>query len=118
MEKAISSPQIVNQLIFATVAGSQAGDFIERLTRDEFYVTRIDSRGGILHEATVSLLIGLDRIHLPRLLELLREHCCRRRKFIPAHTEAPFIEAPTVMIEAEIGGATVYALNVERFEQL
>jgi len=118
MKRDISSPQIVNQLILATVAGSQAGEFVERLTRDEFYVTRIDSRGGFLHEATVSLLIGLDKIQLPRLLELLREYCRRHRKFIPAHAEAPFFEAPTVMIEAEIGGATVYALDVERFEQL
>jgi uncharacterized protein YaaQ len=118
MKRQITSPQNVNQLIFATVAGSQASEFVEQLTRNEFYVTQIDSTGGILHEATVSLLIGLDRIHLPRFLELLREYCSRRRKFIPAHAEAPFFEAPTVMIEAEIGGATVYAFNVERFEQL
>jgi uncharacterized protein YaaQ len=118
MKSEIPASQTVNQLIFATVAGSQASEFIERLTHDDFHVTQIDSRGGILHEATVSLLIGLDRTQLPLLLELFREYCRRRRKFIPAHTEAPFIEAPTVMIEAEIGGATIYAFNVERFEQL
>jgi uncharacterized protein YaaQ len=114
----MNTTETVNQIVFATVAGSQAGELSKRLLRERFHVTEIDSRGGILHEATVSLLIGLDRMRLPRLLELLRRYCRRRRKFIPAHAEAPFFEAPTVMIEAEVGGATVYAFDVERFEQL
>lgn len=114
----MTEPQTVNQLVVATVAGSQAGDLVERLVREEFHVTQIDSRGGILHEATVSLLIGLDKTDLPRLLAVIRECCRRRRQFVPAHAEAPFLEAPAVMIEAEIGGATAYVFDVERFQQL
>jgi len=108
----------VNQLVFVTVAGAQAGNLTDRLTRDGFTVTQMDSRGGILHAATVSLLIGLDRTRLPCLLEHLRECCRTRRRFIPAHVEAPLLEAQPVMIEAEVGGATIYVLDVERFEQL
>ena len=114
----MTSPNAVNQLVIATVAGAQAGTLMDRLTRDGFYITRVDSSGGILHEATVSLLIGLDRARLPRLLEHIRECCRTRRQFIPAHVEAPSLEIQRVMIEAEVGGATVYVLNVERFEQL
>ena len=109
---------IVNQLIIANVAGAQANTLTERLTHDGFYVTQVDSSGGILYEATTTLLIGLDRQHLPQLLEHVRECCSTRRRFIPAHVEAPLLEVQPVMIEAEVGGATVYALNVERFEQL
>ena len=114
----MSPPNTVNQLIVATIAGSQAGALTERLTRDEFYVTQMDSRGGILHEATISLIIGLDRARLPRLLKHLRECCPTQRRYIPAHVEAPLLEIQPMMIEAETGGATIYALDVERFEQL
>lgn len=107
----------VDRLVLATVAGSQTSELVERLIGDGFYVTRIDSRGGILHESTDSLLIGLDWARLPRFLEHVRECCLRRRQFIPVHAEAPFLDAPTVMLEAEIGGATVYVFKVERFEQ-
>jgi uncharacterized protein YaaQ len=112
-----SSPTI-NQLVLATVSGTQAGELIGRLNRDRFYVTKIDSSGGLLYEATVLLLIGLDGIRLSRLLEHIRECCPTRRKFVPAHVETPFFAAQPVMIEAEIGGATIYVLDVERFEQL
>lgn len=109
---------VVNQLVLVTVAGSQAGALTDRLVRDEFYVTQVDSSGGILREAANSLLIGLDHARLPRLLEHIRECCPTRRQFIPAHVEAPLLEVQPMMIEAEVGGATVYVLDVERFEQL
>ncbi len=114
----MAASKVVNQLVVATVAGSQAGELTERLTGDGFYVTQINSSGGILHEATVSLLIGLDGARLPRLLEHVRELCPTRLKFLPAHVEGPFLETQPVMIEAMVGGATVYVFDVERFEQL
>lgn len=112
------SPDIVNQLVVATVAGAQAGELTDKLTHDGFRVTQINSSGGILQEASVSLLIGLDKARLPRLLEHVRECCRTRRQFLPAHLEGPFLEVQPIMIEAEVGGAIIYALDVERFEQL
>ena len=114
----MTSRNVVNQLVIATVSGAQAGALTDRLTRDGFYVTQVDSSGGILYEATVSLIIGLNQARLPRLLEHIRECCPTRRRFIPAHVEAPLLEIQPVMIEAEVGGATIYALDIERFEQL
>jgi len=108
----------VNQLVIATISSTQAGALTGRLTRDGFYVTRVDSGGGILREATVSLFIGLDQAGLPRLLEHIRECCHARRRLIVAHPEAPLLEIQPVMIEAEVGGASLYVLDVERFEQL
>jgi uncharacterized protein YaaQ len=90
----------------------------ERLTRDGFYCTHIDSSGGILQEATVSLLIGFNKARLPSLLRSIRECCRTRQQFIPAHVEAPLLEIQPMLIETEVGGATVYILDVERFEQL
>jgi uncharacterized protein YaaQ len=114
----MASGDAINQLAIATVSGAQAGALIDRLTRDGFTVTRVDSSGGILHEATVSLLIGLEQARLSHLLALIRECCRTRRRFIPAHVEAPLLEIQPMLIEAEVGGATVYVLDVERFEQL
>jgi uncharacterized protein YaaQ len=108
----------VNQLVLVTVASSQTGALVKQLTADGFYVTQIDSQGGLLYETTVSLLIGLDRTRLPRLLKHIRDCCKTRRQYIPAYAEAPMLEAQSVMIEAEVGGASIFVFNVERFEQL
>jgi uncharacterized protein YaaQ len=114
----VTPRNIVNQLVIANVAGAYANELTDRLTRSGFYVTQVDSSGGILYEATTTLLIGLDEAHLPQLLEHVRECCHTRRRYVPAHVEAPLLEVQPMMIEAEVGGATIYTLNVERFEQL
>ena len=114
----VTPPNVVNQLVIATVSGTQASTLTDRLIQDDFYVTQVDSSGGILQEMRISLLIGLDRGRLPRLLDHVRECCRTQRRFIPAHVEAPLLEIQPMMIEAEVGGATVYVLDVERFEQL
>ena len=114
----MTSTETVNQLVLATVASSQAGALVKRLTADRFFVTEIDSQGGVLYEATVTLLIGLDRPLLPRCLKHIRETCQTRRQYVPAYAEAPMLEAQSVMVEAEVGGASVFVFDVERFEKL
>jgi uncharacterized protein YaaQ len=112
-----ATPSHVNQLVCVTVAGEQVSELTQRLIGDGFHATQVD-RGGLLQETPVSLLIGLHRADLPRLLTHLRECCRTQRRFIPTQAETAWIEGLGMMIEAEVGGATIYALDVERFEQL
>jgi len=114
----VTEPEVVNQLVIATTASMQAGPLTERLVRDGFYVTQVNSSGGLLYEATVSLLIGLDKRRLARVLTHIRECCPTRRRFVPTYIEPPVFEAQSMMIEADVGGAKVYVLDVEYFERL
>jgi uncharacterized protein YaaQ len=114
----MTSANLVNQMVIATVAGDQAGELTQHLTEDGFYFTQVDSRGGLLEEPTICLLIGLNHARLERLLTHLRECCHARRRFIPVQVEAAPLQIQPSMIEAEVGGAIIYVLNVERFEQL
>ena len=108
----------IDQLVVATVARFQARTLTDRLISQGFSVTQVDSSGGILNEATVSLLIGLDGKRLPQALKTIRECCRVQRRYLPALVEDPLLEGGPVVIETEEGGATVVVLEVERFEQL
>jgi uncharacterized protein YaaQ len=109
----------INQLVIVTVSGDQAGGLTERLTRDGFHVTQVDSSGGVLDEVRTTLLIGLDQARQPDLLGHVRECCQRRRRFIPAQvSEGLTLQAQPLMIEAEVGGAVLYVLDVERFDRI
>ena len=107
----------INQLVIITATTSQLGDLTDRLRRDKFQFTQVNN-SGLFGEAAVSLLIGLDEARWPEVLEHVRIACHTRRHFIPANLEAPPLALQTALVEAEMGGAVVYALNVERFEQL
>lgn len=117
-----SSPEIasqgIDQLVIVIVSSSQAGMLMERLSQEDFHYTKVDSSGGFLHEATLCMFIGLDHERRAKLLNTIRQNCHRRKIYIPAHMDVTQIQGQPLMIEAEVGGATMFTLNVERFEQL
>lgn len=110
--------QDVSLLVIVILASDQVNELTQELIKSPFYFTRIDSSGGILEKSTVSLLIGINQARLEPLLEIIRKICHTRLKFIPARVEAPSMQGQPLMIEAEVGGAAVYVVDVERFEQL
>ena len=110
--------ECVDHLAIVTAAASQAAEVIDVLTGEGYCVTEVDSDGGMLEEATTTLLVGLSHERLPGLLEILHQHCSTQRRFMPAHADTPMVQVEPMVIEVEVGGATVYTLNVEHFEQL
>lgn len=112
----MASSDSVDQLVIATVAGAQVGVLTDRLLRDGFHVTQV-SRGSVFDELPVSLVVGLNHGRLPLLLDHVRECCHTRLRYLPSQFDASTVPA-MAMIEVEVGGAVVYVLPVERFEQL
>ena len=107
----------INELIVVVSAGEQGGDLTHHLVQGGFYFTLVDSSGGFLQNSTVCLLIGINRARREILLKIIRESCHVRRTYIPARVENPLLQGQPMMIEAEIGGASIYVLDVEQFEQ-
>jgi uncharacterized protein YaaQ len=107
----------IDLLFVVIVSSDQAGELTDKLVKNRFYFTRIDSSGGFLEQATMSLLVGIHHDRQEALLELIRICCHTRRMYIPARVEPPMIQSQPVMIEAEVGGATIFVFDVERFEQ-
>lgn len=82
------------------------------------FFTHIDSSGGVLYEPSVCLLTGLPGERLPELMELIRQYCQPYHQFIPTHLNVHPHIAPLPMVETEMGGAVVFIIEVDRFEQL
>ena len=107
-----------DQLLMLTVSGSQADILQKRLRQEKFGFTVMDSMGGVMQEPVTCLLIGFHHERLPAVLGIVRETCRLYRQYIPAQGILPGELASLSMVEAQLGGASVYLINVERFEQL
>jgi len=77
----------------------------------------IASSGGFLREGNTALWIAALPGQLSRVIDVLRRTCHRRAAHVPTY----YIEASYVIsafpIEVEVGGATVFICDVERFEE-
>ncbi|MBN1287641.1 MAG: cyclic-di-AMP receptor [Anaerolineae bacterium] len=108
------------KLIIAIVQNRDADITVKALTNACYVVTRLSSVGGFLHERNTTLFIGVDDAQVDAILGILRKHCHRRirSKVVPlAGIDSAGIERHGY-IEVEVGGATVFVLNVEHFEQI
>lgn len=110
--------ETIDRLAITIVDGSQSRDLIKILNGEGFSVTIVDAVGGFLHEALMTLLIGLPQSRLPRFFSIVREQCPRRTRYVPMGVELSLTPGYPMMIEASVGGATVFILPVERFVQL
>jgi uncharacterized protein YaaQ len=114
----MNSPATIDQLVIIIVSGLQVERLMKSLIKAGFYCTRIDNSGGIVQDPAVCLLVGLNQARLASLSALVREYCRSFRKYIPTQFNEPAGYGPLPLIEAQVGGALIYSMNVERFEQI
>lgn len=111
------SPSI-DRLVILVVTQSQANPLMRRLQEAKFYFTIIDSTGGLVQEPMLCLLLGFGQERMTELLDIVRECCKPHMKYVAAQMYAPGEMGGVPMIEAQVGGATVYSMVVEQFVQL
>ncbi len=105
------------KMILAVVQADDATAVMQAMNQAGYRVTRIATQGGWLRRENVTLLIGVDDAQVNHVLDILRRTSQRRTTFINVTAEVAgmFSVQP---LEVEVGGATVFVLDVERFERL
>jgi uncharacterized protein YaaQ len=103
------------KLLIAVIQRQDEGGLVKALTNHRIGVTRIGSQGGFLREGNVTLFIVIDDTRLDEVLALIRTHCYTRTKFVaplpPIAESGEFY--PSTPIEVQVGGASVFVVNVE-----
>jgi uncharacterized protein YaaQ len=108
------------KLVVAVVHADDASRCSDALTEAGFVVTRFTTSGGFLQKGNATLLVGVDAVRADEVVDILRKHAHRRVEQInPTPTGAEAVEFIVPFpVEVEVGGATVFVLDVERFEKL
>lgn len=80
-------------------------------------VVRFASVGGFLGQQNYTLLIGLPGGQEEDVLKVLRTTCRQRVEYIAMPLEGAPMPMPSP-VPVTVGGATIFTLPVERFEEL
>lgn len=83
----------------------------------EVPVTRLASTGGFLGRRNATLLIGLPQGLEEQVLAALRKSCRQRVEYLAVPMEGAPLPLPTP-VPVTVGGAKVFALPVERYEEI
>ena len=108
----------IDQMAIIVASGFQPAQLQDALIEEGFSYTEMNSSGGLLTEQFVNLLVGLNRDRLSILLDIVRENCKPVQQYLPIKIGIPEGTPNIPMMKVEVGGAKVYVLDVERFEQI
>ena len=108
------------KLVFAVVHSEDAGELVDALTEKEYRVTRLQSSGGFLKQANATVLVGVEEAQIEDVLAVVRERCHARSQYI--NPMPPIMEPGEFYmpypVEVTFGGATVFVVDVDRFERI
>ena len=106
-------------LIVSIVNATDAGPLVDVLVQHGYRATTISTTGGFLRQGNATILIGAQDKEVDAVLSLIQENCHMREEFVnplPPVMEPGEMYLPTP-VEVQVGGATVFVLDVERSER-
>ena len=106
------------KLIIAIINYDDAGAVTQNLSKNGFSSTRLSTTGGFLLAGNVTLLVGVEDGQVQTAIDLIRQCSHSRKQMVPAITEMSYGFMPVMPVEVTVGGATVFVMDVERFERL
>jgi uncharacterized protein YaaQ len=107
------------KLVISIVHREDADGLLKALTDAGHKATLISTTGGFLREGNATICTGIEAEKVEEVLEIVRENCHTRTRYVSPL--APLTEPSEFYIpepvELEVGGATVFVLDVERYEK-
>jgi len=107
------------KLVIAIVSHDDANDVTRSLSGRGFSSTKLSTTGGFLLAGNATLLVGVEESKVDEVIEIIREHSHSRKQMIHSTTDGFNLNfMPAMPVEVTVGGATVFVVDVERFEHL
>jgi uncharacterized protein YaaQ len=106
--------------VIAVVQGQDTGRVSQAFRQNSIPFTTLDSTGGFLREKNCTFMVGVPDEQLEKVLDVLAANSHTRSEYVSSYPSA-FDPAEFYMprpIEVQVGGATVWVLNVEHYEPL
>ena len=105
------------RLVITMVQDQDVNKLLAVLTDHGYSATKLASTGGFLRQGNTTLLIGVEESQVSELTGLIKETCHSRKQLLTplasvGRTMNNYIPNP---VEVQVGGATIFVLEVQEF---
>lgn len=106
------------KLIIAIMSNDDSPTASSALTKEGYSVTRLATTGGFLRAGNTTLLIGCEDTKVDRAIEVIGEYSRRRTEVVPSTASYDIGRYASFPVEVQVGGATIFVVDVEQFIKL
>jgi uncharacterized protein YaaQ len=94
-------------------------DVIDELTDNNFRVTKLATTGGFLKSGNTTLMIGVEKEVVKDVVKVIEDVCKKRKEIVSTPAPSTIGTGSSMYmpypIEVEVGGATIFVLDVDQF---
>ncbi len=111
-----------SKLIMAVVQEDDYDATVSQLNKNGFFVTMLSSTGGFWKKKNITIMLGVPADQLDRALEILKQCAGKRKQTIYSNVAMPTgsqyaAAMPSVPVNVELGGVTVFVMDLEKLEK-
>ena len=105
------------KLVLAIVNKEDCDGVISELSINGYSVTKLSSSGGFLRAGNSTILVGTEEENVESVLAIIRGRSHARTQL---HATTPFFSDISFAqpVEVTVGGATIFVIDVERWEKV
>lgn len=105
------------KLVIAIVQDKDANALSNEFIDADVRATKLSSTGGFLRAGNTTFIIGVDDSRVEEVLAIIKRTSHSRQQFMtpPISLDPTLDNASSYPIEVQIGGATVFVVDVEQF---
>lgn len=104
------------KLIYAIVRNIDSSHVTGALNKKGFYVTKLASTGGFLREGNTTLMIGTQEDKVDEVIEIVKKECGPRKQIYTNNVGIGEYDSMNMVVN--VGGATIFVTDVDRFEKI
>ncbi len=106
------------KLILAIVSNDDSSAVSSALTKNGYQVTRLATTGGFLRAGNTTMICGCDDDKVDAAIDLIGQESKRRTEVVPSTASYDIGRYASFPVEVQVGGATIFVLDVEKFLKL
>ena len=111
------------KLIMAILQKDDYDDTVEELGKNKIFVTKLSSSGGFLKKENVTIMIGVEKERVGEVMAILEKMAGKRKEKVytiptPVSGDHCIGSNMSVPIEKEVGGVTVFMLDMEQIKKM
>lgn len=107
------------KLVIAVVQDKDSPRLAQNLVKTGIRATKLASTGGFLHAGNTTFLIGTPEERMDEVLDVIQTSCKSREQVVtPMSPMGSQLESYVPYpVSVQVGGATVFVLDIEQFVQ-
>jgi uncharacterized protein YaaQ len=103
------------KLLLIIIANDDANKVLNALLKEQYFVTKMASTGGLLSSGNTTLLVGTEEEKIQNAIDIIAKYSKTRKKTLPTNNANEYGIFSSFPVEVNISGATIVVLNVESF---